>query len=57
MTHRVQNLSDQQSHLKGYAPTKKNNRHISTMMDIVLKDLLVFGSAVLVVSAFIYLIF
>jgi hypothetical protein len=55
-THRVQNLSDQQSHLKGFAPAKKNNPHISTMMDIVLKDLLVFGSALLVVSAFLYLI-
>jgi hypothetical protein len=56
MTHRVQNLSDQQSHLRGYAPAKKNNHHISNMMDIVLKDLLVFGSALLVVSAFLYLI-
>ena len=55
VTHRVQNPSDQQSLLQGYAAAKKNNRHSSSMMDIVLKDLLVFGPGLLVVSAFLYL--
>jgi hypothetical protein len=56
MAHRVQKLSDQQSHLQGYAAAKKYSRQSSNMMDIVLKDLLVFGSALLVVSAFLYFI-
>ena len=57
MTHRVQNLSDQQSRLHSHVPTKENNRNFSAMMDMILKDLLVFGSALLVVSIILYLIF
>ena len=56
MTHQVKNLRDHQSLIEDYAPAKENNRYIGTMMDIVLKDLMVFGSALLVVSAFLYFI-
>jgi hypothetical protein len=57
MTHRVQNLSDPQSRVHGHGPADENNRHLSAMMDMILKDLLVFGSALLVVSVILYLIF
>jgi len=57
MTPRAQNLTDHQSRLHGHKPTQENNRHLSAMMDMILKDLLVFGSALLVVSAILYFVF
>jgi hypothetical protein len=57
MTHRAQNLSDLQSRVQGHGAAKENNHGLSAMMDLVLKDLLVFGSVLLVVSAIFYLIF
>jgi hypothetical protein len=56
MTHRAQNLSDQQSRVKGHGAAKENNHGLSAR-DLILKDLLVFGSVLLVVSAILYLIF
>ncbi len=57
MTHRVQNLSDQQSPLQGHGPAKENHHGLSARTDLILKNLLVFGSVLLVVSAVLYLIF
>jgi len=56
MTHRVQNLSEQ-SRLRGRGPTKENNHNFSARKDLILKDLLVFGSILLVVSVILYFIF
>ena len=56
MTHRVQNLSEQ-SRLHGHEPAKENNHNFSARKDLILKDLLVFGSILLVVSVILYLIF
>ncbi len=55
MTHRA--LSDQQSRVQGHRPAKENNHGLSARTDLILKDLLVFGSVLLVVSAILYLIF
>jgi hypothetical protein len=57
MTHRAQNLSGQQSRVQGHRPAKENNHRLRAMMDMILKDLMVFGSVLLVVSAILYLIF
>ena len=56
MTHRVQNLSEE-SRLHGHGPAKENNHKFSARTDLILKNLLVFGSVLLVVSAILYLIF
>jgi hypothetical protein len=57
MTSHVQNLSEHQSHLQRYEPAKKHGIRISTMKDIIVKDLLILGSAMVVVVTFLYLIF
>ena len=57
MTHRAQNLSDPQSRVQGHAPTKENHHGPSARTDMILKDLLVFGSVLLAVSSILYLIF
>ena len=57
MTHRAQNLSGQQSRVQGHGPAMENNHRLRAMIDMILKDLLVFGSVLLVVSALLYLIF
>ena len=56
MTHQAQNLSEQ-SRLHGHGPARENNYSLSARMGLILKNLLVFGSALLVVSAILYLIF
>lgn len=56
MTHRVQNLSEQ-SRLHDHEPAKESKHNFSARKDLILKDLLVFGSILLVVSVILYLIF
>jgi hypothetical protein len=57
MTHWAQNLTDQQSRVQGHGPAKESNHSFNDRTDLILKDLLVFGSALLVVSVILYLIF
>ena len=57
MIHQIQNLSDQQSGLQGHGPVKEDHHHLKAMTDLILKDLLVFGSILLVVSVVLYFIF
>ena len=56
MTHRNQNLSDQLSRLQGHETDKENQHALSGRRDLILKNLLVFGSMLLVVSVILYLI-
>jgi hypothetical protein len=55
ITHRAQRLIDLLSYLQGHRAAKEHD--LSTRTDLVLKNLLVFGSVLLVASVVLYLIF
>ena len=56
MTHRNQKLSNQLSRLQGHETAKEDYRALRARTDLILKNLLVFGSMLLVVSVILYLI-
>ena len=56
-THRAQSVIYRQSHLEGHGATKENHHGLSARTDLILKNLLVFGSVLLVASVILYLIF
>lgn len=57
ITHRAQRLIDLLSRLQGHGAAKENYHGLSARTDLILKNLLVFGSVLLVVSVILYLIF
>ncbi len=56
MTHRNQKLSDQLSRLQSHEIAKEDHHALRARTDLILKNLLVFGSMLLVVSVILYLI-